>query len=256
MAAQQPAIGSEVHAQILVLGSYHFDNPGLDVVKTEVADVLTPAKQAEIEQVIEALARFRPTKIAVEVSAERAARFDSLYAAYREGRHALSRSEEQQLGFRLAARFNHPRLYAIDHAGEFPFGEVMQYAQAHDTAFVKRVQQVTADMARQKNHDQQHRSIGEILRLANDPTRLRQEHAMYMEFARVGAGDTYVGAYLLSEWYERNIRIFADLQRIAQPGDRVLVIFGSGHAPILRELISSDPRLDLIEVSPYLPGTT
>ena len=75
-----------------------------------------------------------------------------------------------------------------------------------------------------------------------------------MEFARVGAGDTYVGADLLAKWYDRNIRIFSDLQRIAQPGDRVLVIFGAGHAAILRELIANDSRLELVEARRYLPG--
>ena len=253
--AQQPANHSEPHAQILVLGTYHFDNPGLDVVKTEVADVLTPAKQAEIKQVIDALARFRPTKIAVEVRTDQATRVDSLYAAYRAGRHTLNRSEVQQLGFRLAERFGHPLVYPADHGGEFPFGAMMQYAQGHDPAFVRRVQQATAEMTAEGNRRQQQKSIGEILRLENDPARIRKGHAMYMEIAGVGAGDTYVGADLLAKWYERNIRIFSDLQRIAQPGDRILVIFGAGHAAILRQLIASDPRLELIEATEYLPGT-
>jgi len=252
-AAQQPASNSELRAHVLVLGTYHFDNPGLDVVKTEVADVLTPAKQAEIKQVIEALSRFRPTKIAVEVRADRASRLDSLYAAYRAGRHTLSRSEVQQLGFRLAGHFGHPRLYPVDHLGDFPFDAVMQYAQEHDPAFVQRVQRVTAEITAEENRLQQQKSIAAILNLENDPARIQQGHALYMEFARVGAGDTYVGADLLAKWYERNIRIFADLQRIAQPGDRVIVIFGAGHAAILRELIASDPRLELIDAGEYLP---
>ena len=254
--AQQAASRPEARAQILVLGTYHFDNPGLDVVKTEVADVLTPGKQREIEQVIVTLARFRPTKIAVEVRAARAARLDSLYAAYRAGSDTLSRSEVQQLGFRLAKRFGHPRLYSIDHGGEFPFGAVMQYAQEHDPAFIQRVRQVTADLASEANRNQRQKSVGEILRLENDPARIKHGHALYVEMARVGAGDTYVGASLLAKWYERNIRIVSDVQRMAQPGDRVLVIFGAGHAAILRELIADDPRLELIEANGFLPGST
>ena len=253
--AQQPASPSAPRAQVLLLGTYHFDNPGLDVVKTEVADVLTPGKQAEIKQVVEAIARFRPTRIAIEVRADRAARVDSQYAAYRAGRHTLSRSEVQQLGFRLAERFDHPRLYAVDHGGDFPFGAVMQYAQGHDPAFVQRVQQTTAEMTAESNRNQQQKTIGEILRLENDPARIRKGHAMYTEIARVGAGDTYVGADLLAKWYERNIRIFSDVQGIARPGDRILMIFGAGHAAILRELIASDPRLELIEATEYLPSS-
>ena len=253
--AQQQSAAIGERPQILILGSYHFDNPGLDIVKTDVADVLTPAKQAEIEQVVEALSRFRPTKIAVEVRADRARQLDSLYGAYRAGRHTRSRSEVQQLGFRLAERFGHPRLYPLDHAGEFPFGAVMQYAQQHDPDFVRRVQQVTAEIASEENRQQRQNSIGEILRLKNDPADIRRGHALYLEFARVGAGDTYVGADLLAKWYDRNIRIFSDVQRIAQPGDRVLVIFGTGHAAILRELIASDSRLELVEARGYLPGS-
>lgn len=251
--AQQPASHPEPRAQILVLGTYHFDNPGLDVVKTEVADVLTPAKQAEIKQVIEALARFRPTKIAVEVRADRAMRLDSLYAAYRAEHSSLTRSEVQQLGFRLAERFDHPHLYPVDHDGEFPFGAMMQYAQAHDPAFVRRVQQAMAEIAAESNRNQQQKSIGEILRLENDPARMGKGHAMYVDLARVGASDSYVGADVLAKWYERNIRIFSQLQRITQPGDRILVIFGAGHAAILRQLISSDPPLELIEANEFLP---
>ena len=251
--AQQPASRPAPRPQIVVLGTYHFDNPGLDVVKTEVADVLSPAKQAEITQVIETLARFRPTKIAVEVRAAGAARLDSLYAAYRTEHRPLTRSEVQQVGFRLAERFDHPHLYPIDHDGDFPFGAMMQYAQAHDPAFVRRVQQAMMEIAAESNRNQQQKSIGEILRLENDPARIARNHAMYVDLARVGASDTYVGADVLARWYERNIRIFAQLQRIAQPGDRILVIFGAGHAAILRQLISSDPSLELIEGNDFLP---
>ena len=254
-AAQQQAAAVAERPQILILGSYHFDNPGRDVVKTDVADVLTPAKQAEIQQVVEALARFRPTKIAIEARPNRARHLDSLFEAYRGGRHALTRAEEQQIGFRLAQRLGHTRLYPVDHPGEFPFDAVMQYAQEHDRDFVRRVQEVTAEIAAEQNRQQRQNTIGEILRLKNDPAEIRRSHALYLEFARVGAGDTYVGADLLAKWYDRNIRIFSDVQRLATPGDRVLVIFGAGHAPILRELVASDSRLELVEATRYLPSS-
>jgi hypothetical protein len=34
--------------------------------------------------------------------------------------------------------------------------------------------------------------------------------------------------------------------------DRVLVIFGAGHSPILRELVQSNPDLQLVEPNDYL----
>ena len=108
-------------------------------------------------------------------------------------------------------------------------------------------------MESESNRQQREYTVGEILRFANDPDSLAASHGMYMSFARVGAGDTYVGAELLAKWYERNILIFTNLQSLAQAGDRILLIIGSGHAPILRELIEYDPRLELVDPLDYLP---
>lgn len=252
LVAQTPAAADP--ARVLVLGTYHFANPGQDVLKTEVADVLSPTKQAEIRSVVEGLARFRPTKIAVEVEPSSAARLDSLYRSYRQGEHALSRGETQQLGFRLAAMFEHPRLHPIDHDGEFPWMAVTAYAEAHDPAFVAFWKRESARLAAEMNRRQRENTIGEILRLNNEPAELAGDHGLYMRFARVGAGDTYVGAELLTKWYERNIHIFSNLQRIAEPGDRIVVIIGGGHAPILRELIHYDRELLLGDLLEYLPA--
>ncbi|MFL5381350.1 MAG: DUF5694 domain-containing protein [Longimicrobiaceae bacterium] len=240
-------------AQVLVLGAYHFDNPGLDLVKVDIPDVATPAKQAEVAAVVEALARFRPTKIAVEARQESARRLDSLYAAFRAGRHELARSEVQQLGFRLAHRFGHARVYPIDVGGDLPFDALMRYAAVHDTPFVARFQRLIGQIGAEQARMHRESSIGAILRAENDPSRIEWGHRQYVEMARVGAGDGYAGADVLAKWYERNIRIFANLQRLAEPGDRILVIFGAGHAAILRQLIAADSHLELLDVREFLP---
>lgn len=57
----------------------------------------------------------------------------------------------------------------------------------------------------------------------------------------------------MARWYQRNFRMFANLFAvIGSPRDRVLLIVGSGHCPILRELVQADPRLELIEPLDYL----
>jgi hypothetical protein len=241
-------------AQVLILGSYHFANPGLDVVQIEVADILSSRKQAEVEEVVEAMAAFRPTKVAVEVRAPSVAALDSLYEAYRGGHHALGRSEVQQLGFRLAERFQHSRLHAIDHEGEFPFGPVMEYLQTHDPSLAMWIQQKLGEIGAEMSRQQQENTLSEILRLHNDPASIAEGHGLYVMMSGVGAGDGYAGADLLAHWYNRNIRTFADLRALAAPGDRILVIFGSGHAAILRQLVESDPALELVEANDYLPG--
>lgn len=250
-AGQAP--GTSEPGRVMILGTYHFANPGLDVVRTEVADVLSPARQAEIRAVVEALATFRPTRVAVEHLPAAASRLDSLYDEYRAGRHQLSRDETQQIGFRLASMSGHQRVHPIDHAGSFPFEQVMQYAAANDTAFVTSVRQELDRITAEANRQQRENTVGGILRLLNDPDNLKASHGSYVRFAPVGAGDGHAGARLLSDWYERNIHIFANIRSLAGPGERVLVIIGAGHAPILRELVGYDPGLSLVNAAEYLP---
>ncbi len=71
--------------------------------------------------------------------------------------------------------------------------------------------------------------------------------------ATVGADQAgYIGARVVGQWYDRNLRIFANLAAIAQPGDRILLIIGMGHTPILRELVRSHPGMQLVEPLAYL----
>src|SRR5438270_9352801 len=68
--AQSPT-PAPTRIQVMVLGTYHFDNPGQDLHNMKVDSVLTPAKQAELADVASRLAKFNPTKIAVEALSDR-----------------------------------------------------------------------------------------------------------------------------------------------------------------------------------------
>src|SRR5688572_30304171 len=67
---------------LLVLGSAHFANPGRDMVNTRVDNVLTEKRQAEIANVVDQLAAFRPTFIAIEWPQASQARLDTVYGDY------------------------------------------------------------------------------------------------------------------------------------------------------------------------------
>ncbi|HUP47482.1 MAG TPA: DUF5694 domain-containing protein, partial [Thermoanaerobaculia bacterium] len=88
--------------EILLLGTFHFANPGLDYVKGDVPDVLTEERQREIAGLVERLKKFNPNKIAVEWPSDRQADLNQRYAGYRAGEHRAERNETYQIGFRLA----------------------------------------------------------------------------------------------------------------------------------------------------------
>lgn len=232
-------------AQVMVLGVYHFDNPNQDYVKTDVDDHRSPRRQKEIAEVVDLLAAFQPTKIALEAvdNVTMARR----YNAYLAGSGELGNDERDQLGLRLARRLGHARVYAIDHKLDMDFERVMAAAQeARNTAFLTAFGEAMTEV-----QAQQKRLAALTVRRAlielNDPAELQKVRDLYLQLTRVRLPDAFVGADVLAGWYQRNFRIFANLVPIVEPGDRVLVIFGAGHAPYLRELVESSADLEFVE---------
>ena len=70
---------------IMILGSSHLANPGMDGINTKMDDVLAPKRQREIQQLVEQLKAFGPTKIAFEVDFSRDAEINAYYQGYLKG---------------------------------------------------------------------------------------------------------------------------------------------------------------------------
>jgi hypothetical protein len=88
----------------MVLGVWHFSNPGADLNNVAADDALAPRRQAELEAVAAGLARFAPTKIAVEIEAKTSDFALPGYAAFTPATLKMDRVEDVQIGYRLARR--------------------------------------------------------------------------------------------------------------------------------------------------------
>jgi hypothetical protein len=95
--------------------------------------------------------------------------------------------------------------------------------------------------------------VREALVMLNESALQERTRDLYLQLARVRGEGGFVGADVVAQWYRRNFCIFANIAAtIESPEDRVLVLFGQGHAPYLRELVKSSPDLELVEASEYL----
>lgn len=265
--AQDPFAGLP-RAQVMLLGTFHFDDPGLDDYKPQFPwDPFTSEHQREIEEVVARLVRYAPTRIALEWPASRQAGLDSLYAAFLAGAAPMA-NERQQLGFRIARELGHERVYAIDAPGRSYFPDMTQ--EEYDARAARlgdsvpqevRSRQFALDLRytrlyRMEDSLKTTMPLRETLLYANDPESLRIDHGAYLIGGfRLGSGDDYLGADIRTSWYNRNLRIFQNIQRItASQEDRILVIIGAGHLPIIRQAVEASPEFELLEVADFLGG--
>ena len=115
MAQSAPPVPDPAPIEVMILGSYHMNNPGRDVHNARIDPVTTPAKQAQLEALSEALARFRPTAVAIEREPrDLATLLDHRYPAFTPADLLTNGDERIQIGYRLAHRLGLERVYAID----------------------------------------------------------------------------------------------------------------------------------------------
>ena len=262
VAAAGQASAAEVKpepVQVMVLGTYHFDNPGLDLANVKADDVLKPQRQKELKALADALAEFKPTKIVVERVARTPALIDHKYAEFMPADLASNRDERYQIAYRLAHRLGMKAVYAIDEdpgPGEpdyFPFDKVVSWSEAHGAK--PRVDALLAGavaITKQIERWQAEGSISRVLLELNRPERTAADQAFYYELLRMGDTEAQPGAELNAYWYMRNAKIFAKLMTVAKPGDRILVVYGAGHSYWLRHFARTAPGFRNVDPSPYL----
>jgi hypothetical protein len=247
--------------QVMIIGAPHFDNPGRDLNNSRIDPVTTPDKQAELAAVTTGLARFRPTAIALErVAADPATLRDQNWPAYSADDLLTDADERVQIGYRLAAQAGVDRVYAIDEQSEtrdyFPFGPVMAWLEARDRASdFERLNAPIAAESRAMEERQRTESLGSILAYKSSREHpVSGDRSAQFHYGLLGFGDgvEQPGAALNAGWYERNARIFTKLMAVAQPGDRIVVIFGSGHAYWLRHFAENTPGFELVDPASYL----
>ena len=77
--------GQTIKKEILLIGTFHFDNPGLDAAQVKSFDVLSEKSQKELETITSKIKNYNPDKIFVEWAYNNQPRLDSLYNLYVSG---------------------------------------------------------------------------------------------------------------------------------------------------------------------------
>lgn len=261
--AQSNEAARVTRVPVLTLGTFHFNFPNLDQVKVSdenIIDVLDPIYQQEIEELVNRLYEFRPTIIVIERGYSLQHKVDSIYNLYREGGFVLGRSEDQQIGFRLAKMLNLDKLYCVDDWGQL-YDKTLKILQDDTSEEYKSFERSFSD-----NSDSLYRY---------EPQMLFKSKGIIAELVELNRRENIVnslGNYLIGHfkfesqpydytgvdfetgrWFNRNLRIFRNIQRIdVGADDRILVIYGSGHLNILNYLFEASPQYKLEKTNEFI----
>jgi len=242
---------------VLLVGTFHFGYPGLDSHKTseeDKVDVLSPKRQKEMKELVDYIARFKPTKIVVE-GGKNTGYLLRRYEGWQAGTYDLQRKEIDQIAFPLMKRFGLDTLYGCD-------APSLIWSLMHSddsTAMKPIVARYYAAESPEDPLDERYfewydytdqyaldNTMLETFRDMNSEHHFKTMHGHYI-LGGFKTGEFEGADGLAMNWYSRNLRIFRRIQMIgADQDDRIMVLFGAGHLAILAQQFEASPEYELV----------
>lgn len=239
---------------IALLGMYHFDNPNQDNFNINSDNVLLNKRQVEIEALVNILAKYKPTHIALEFNAADST-LDLKYQQYLKGNYTLGASEREQLGFRLAKISGHRHIYPVDAPDirlDFDPGELaVDYGP-----LLGQLSKTGNSVVTGINEWLNKYTIGQVLANMNTPQFDQLNINLYYQYLLpIGKGNIQPGLEAVSRWYKRNLFILHHIMKLTEnkTGNRVLVIFGQGHTAMLNQFLQYSDVFVQEDIRKYLP---
>ena len=247
---------TQTKTKILLIGTIHFENPHTDNYELKTDNFLEPKRQNELEQLTETLLKTKADKVMIERKLADQVKTDSLYQLYLHNKYNLSVSEREQIGFRLAKKLNLKTVNCIDANYKMTHDSIM-VATAKENNQLYLLEQLGTDakgLLSEFENQLKNNTLTETLKFINQPKYLQKNLSLYLKYmAKIGAGKNFAGAEAVSDWYLRNLAIYANILNQVEPTDKyVILIFGQGHIPILKHLLQNNDDFEIIEVNSVL----
>ncbi len=245
--------------EILLIGTFHFNNPGADVAQFKTFDVLKDETQNELEEISQKIAAFNPTKIFVEWNYKEQEELDSLYGLYKAGKfynekqsNFYKTNEIFQLAFRAGKLNNNSQIDAIDYnKSDFPFEKLMTSIKKNNQTEIEAY--ITSTIQKYESDFNakiaSNASLKEILYGNNSKEYRKESNEFYEKVLTVGDATDFIGAYLTSEWNRRNLYMWSLIKKKTTKNDeRIMVLLGASHVANIKNLIDDNDDWKTVEL--------
>ena len=253
--------------EVLLIGTFHFNNPGGDIAKTDKFDILSEKSQNELTIIAQKIKEFAPDKIFVEWDVNKGSQLDSLYNLYLNDEYfayvekkypkkkLFKENEIFQLAFRAAKLCGNKKVYAIDTQIKFPFDSLLiAVDKAKQTDLKNKIFKRIKQFENIENENRKKYSLTNLILECNKKSYRDFDLASYITFFNsAGENKDFTGPNLVANWYKRNLIMFSFVQKFTEKNDtKILILFGASHAALFKQFIDLDENLKVVELKDIL----
>lgn len=239
---------------VLNFGTFHmgFTTDGT----TTKFDEHDKKNQLAVHEIAKKLAAFKPTVLIIETPPKNNGFYQEQYEAYVKDPDMFFKdpSEVELLAYELGRLAGTEKIYGIDHKMNYNYrvGESIdnQIDSLTYNSYKKNPFYHTPDL--QVNRDSLD-LLGKLL-LTN--------HEQYLDFlitinadilTHAGTKGEFEGADEAAKYYQRNLRMYANLNRLhLTEKDRVFILMGASHTAFFRDFMSRSPKYQMVPTFDYL----
>ncbi|MFG6117079.1 DUF5694 domain-containing protein [Halobacillus sp. MO56] len=229
--------------QLLMLGTFHL----------EMNPELVNHHHKQISSIAQSLKAFAPTKIAVEKTFLLENELNRKLEAYKSGNFKLGYDIVDQLGYRLAEQLGLEEVVPVDEDVNMnapALNQVFEWAENYQPGLLQEIVEIQQQLVACAPDDNPPLTQ---LQAINSPEYRKLIGKLYMKLALVGDPQHQVGAAWLKQWHHRDLAIFANVSRQAAQSDRILLMIGKDHLPLLSHFFDASGEFDIVPALDYFP---
>jgi len=212
--------------------------------------------QENAKKLAKMIAKFKPTIICVEVPLEEQDALNVEYQKYLSDATKPSsyRGEIGLVAFEVARLSKLDKVYGIDHELEYNYDIIRQIENITDPKTIQDFYSNPFQYFPELNVDQSKLTFFDRMSIGNTDAFLDFLILTNADLlTHVGSEKGFEGADEAAKFYKRNLRIFANLNRIPVTiEDRIFILSGGSHTAFLREFMKRSPKYEMVNTLDYL----
>ena len=163
-------------------------------------------------------------------------------------------SEIELLAYELGRISGPKRIYGIDHKMNYNYNIGAEMINSIDSLWHNKYYKDPRKYYPQINIDENKLNLLDKLKLTNHNTYLDFVIELNAEMlSHVKSEKGFEGADEATKYYQRNIRMYSNLNRIKlTENDRVFILMGASHTAYLRDFINRSPKYKMVNTFDYL----